>query len=73
MGFVLDEGGPTPNDAYAVFYGERILMPVKTTCRGSPGHGSFYISDTAGDKIVSWCPLARVYFLLIPALAAECD
>ncbi|VDO87070.1 unnamed protein product [Haemonchus placei] len=51
VGFVLDEGIASENDTYKVFYGERCTWWLKVTCHGSPGHGSKFIENTAGEKL----------------------
>ncbi|CAD5221862.1 unnamed protein product [Bursaphelenchus okinawaensis] len=53
IGFILDEGLATEDDAYKVYYGERCPWWIKVTCSGSPGHGSKFIENTAGEKLQS--------------------
>lgn len=52
LGFTLDEGIATPEDAYKVYYAERNLWWVKVSCGGSPGHGSKFQDNTAAEKLV---------------------
>ncbi|CAH3186824.1 unnamed protein product [Porites evermanni] len=51
VGFALDEGLANPTEAFTIFYGERGVLWVKVTCKGSPGHGSRFIEGTAGEKM----------------------
>ncbi|XP_062923825.1 aminoacylase-1B-like [Mobula hypostoma] len=51
IGFALDEGLANPGDAFTAFYGERNLWWVTVRCPGSPGHGSRFIENTAGEKL----------------------
>uniref|UniRef100_A0A0N4Z1P0 N-acyl-aliphatic-L-amino acid amidohydrolase n=1 Tax=Parastrongyloides trichosuri TaxID=131310 RepID=A0A0N4Z1P0_PARTI len=50
IGFALDEGLATEGEAFKVYYGERCPWWIKFICHGSPGHGSRFIEDTAGEK-----------------------
>jgi aminoacylase len=49
---LLDEGLASPGDEYAVFYGERAPWWVRIIAKGNTGHGSQFIPDTAGSKLV---------------------
>ncbi|KAF1756963.1 hypothetical protein GCK72_013418 [Caenorhabditis remanei] len=51
IGFSLDEGGPSQNDIYDVYYGERVTWFVNVTITGSAGHGSKFIKNTALEKL----------------------
>ncbi|XP_069792983.1 aminoacylase-1-like [Narcine bancroftii] len=51
IGFALDEGLANPTDAYTAFYGERNVWWVIVHCPGSPGHGSRFIENNAGEKV----------------------
>uniref|UniRef100_F1L6C7 N-acyl-aliphatic-L-amino acid amidohydrolase n=1 Tax=Ascaris suum TaxID=6253 RepID=F1L6C7_ASCSU len=51
VGFVLDEGLATEEEAYKVHYGERSPWWVIVKCKGQPGHGSRFIEDTAAEKL----------------------
>ncbi|XP_051874484.1 aminoacylase-1A-like [Pristis pectinata] len=51
IGFALDEGLANPGDAFTVFYGERNVWWVSVRCPGSPGHGSRFIENNAGEKL----------------------
>ncbi|KAI1733309.1 peptidase family m20/M25/M40 domain-containing protein [Ditylenchus destructor] len=53
VGFGLDEGLASEDDAYKVYYGERCVWWMKVICPGSPGHGSRFIENTAGPKLRS--------------------
>lgn len=50
VGFGLDEGIAAPGDEIPVFYGERNVFWIRITCPGSPGHGSRFLDNTAGEK-----------------------
>lgn len=50
VGFCLDEGLAGPDEVIPVYYGERNVFWVKITCPGSPGHGSRFLENTAGEK-----------------------
>uniref|UniRef100_A0A0N5C2W2 N-acyl-aliphatic-L-amino acid amidohydrolase n=1 Tax=Strongyloides papillosus TaxID=174720 RepID=A0A0N5C2W2_STREA len=50
IGFALDEGLATEDETFKVYYGERCPWWLKFICHGSPGHGSRFIEDTAGEK-----------------------
>ncbi|VDM75208.1 unnamed protein product [Strongylus vulgaris] len=51
IGFVLDEGLASETSEYKVYFAERCPWWLKVTCTGSPGHGSKFISNTAGEKL----------------------
>ncbi|KAK8731742.1 hypothetical protein OTU49_007451, partial [Cherax quadricarinatus] len=51
VGFALDEGHANPTDNFYVFYGERTVLPIKVKCPGQPGHGSQFLTNTAGEKL----------------------
>jgi len=51
VGFALDEGLANPTDAFTVYYGERTPWWVEVRCEGSPGHGSRFVENHAGEKI----------------------
>lgn len=53
IGFVLDEGLASENDTYRIFYAERCVWWFKIICPGAPGHGSRFITNTAGPKLTS--------------------
>lgn len=56
----LDEGLANPlSNVYSVFYGERASNWVILTARGSAGHGSRFVCNTAIEKITRI--LARIY------------
>lgn len=50
VGFGLDEGIAGPEEVIPLFYGERNVFWVRFTCPGSPGHGSMFLENTAGEK-----------------------
>ncbi|KAJ1916269.1 adenylate cyclase [Mycoemilia scoparia] len=52
VGFFLDEGIANPGDDLRVFYGERATWWVEFTAIGNAGHGSQFIENTVGEKIV---------------------
>ncbi|XP_050428200.1 aminoacylase-1-like [Adelges cooleyi] len=51
IGFALDEGLASPDDSYALYYGERTLWQTVIKCTGTPGHGSLLHENTAGEKL----------------------
>ncbi|XP_076180610.1 aminoacylase-1 isoform X2 [Ptiloglossa arizonensis] len=51
VGFALDEGVASPEEHFYMFYGERSIWHVAVECTGTPGHGSFLMDNTAGEKI----------------------
>jgi len=50
VGFGLDEGIAGPGEELPLFYGERNVFWIRITCPGSPGHGSMFLGNTAGEK-----------------------
>lgn len=52
IGFALDEGIANQNNALKIFYGERTPWWIDVTARGSTGHGSQLIKNTAVEKLV---------------------
>jgi len=50
VGFGLDEGLAGPDEELPVYFGERNVFWVKITCKGSPGHGSRFLENTAAEK-----------------------
>ena len=50
VGFSLDEGLAGPDEEIPLYYGERNVFWLKITCQGSPGHGSRFLENTAGEK-----------------------
>lgn len=51
VGFSLDEGIASPDEVLPVFYAERSVWRVDFVCRGTTGHGSLLLENTAGEKI----------------------
>jgi aminoacylase len=51
VGFGLDEGLASPNNAYQVYYGERVALWGMIEATGNVGHGSAFIENTATEKI----------------------
>ncbi|KAM3718615.1 Aminoacylase-1 [Dirofilaria immitis] len=51
VGFVLDEGLPTEDKSFYVFYGERCSWWIVVSCKGEGGHGSQLIENTASEKM----------------------
>ena len=39
-----------PGEELPLFYGERNVFWIRITCPGSPGHGSMFLENTAGQK-----------------------
>ncbi|XP_011177293.2 aminoacylase-1 [Zeugodacus cucurbitae] len=50
VGFCLDEGAPTVNDEYKVYYAEKTIWYVHFTISGTTGHGSLLHKNTAAEK-----------------------
>ena len=50
VGLSLDEGIASADDEVPLYYGERNCFWLKITCPGSPGHGSRFLENTAGEK-----------------------
>jgi aminoacylase len=58
----LDEGLANPKDNhYTAFYGERAPMWVLVTAKGPTGHGSRFVKDTAGEKLMAGAKKALEY------------
>ncbi|RKP23607.1 hypothetical protein SYNPS1DRAFT_3249, partial [Syncephalis pseudoplumigaleata] len=57
-GFCLDEGKPpglaNPEDAYKLYYAERVTWWIHVTAHGNTGHGSQFIAGTAASKLVGF-------------------
>ncbi|KAF2350463.1 N-acyl-L-amino-acid amidohydrolase [Trinorchestia longiramus] len=51
VGFALDEGYANPTENFSLFYGERTVWWVLVKCAGQPGHGSQFLTNTAGEKL----------------------
>ncbi|KAF2364875.1 N-acyl-L-amino-acid amidohydrolase [Trinorchestia longiramus] len=51
IGFALDEGYANPSEEFYLFYGERTVWRFFVRCSGQPGHGSQFLSNTAGEKL----------------------
>ena len=52
VGFGLDEGLASEDEEIPLYYGERSKFWIKVICPGSPGHGSRFLENTAGEKVV---------------------
>ncbi|KAL2928282.1 Aminoacylase-1 [Bienertia sinuspersici] len=52
VAFVLDEGMPSPNEKYQVFYAERSLMWLVIKAIGAPGHGAKLCDNTAMENLM---------------------
>ena len=50
VGFGLDEGLASEDEEIPLYYGERSKFWIKVICPGSPGHGSRFLENTAGEK-----------------------
>ncbi|CAA92445.1 N-acyl-aliphatic-L-amino acid amidohydrolase [Caenorhabditis elegans] len=61
LGFSLDEGMPSDDDVYKVFYAERVAWWVKVTFPGNPGHGSQFMENTAMEKLERYLASARKF------------
>ncbi|CAH0555895.1 unnamed protein product [Brassicogethes aeneus] len=51
IGCALDEGMPSTNEEFALFYDERCMWHMNWTCPGISTHGSALVNDTAGEKV----------------------
>ncbi|ETP33608.1 hypothetical protein, variant 2 [Phytophthora nicotianae P10297] len=61
VAFAFDEGLANPNDAFTVFYGERVPWWFYVKATGPTGHGSRFIKDTATSKIIDVCNKALAF------------
>ncbi|KAL4160615.1 hypothetical protein PRNP1_001179 [Phytophthora ramorum] len=61
VAFALDEGLANPNDAFTVFYGERVPWWFYVKATGPTGHGSRFIQNTATSKIINVCNKALAF------------
>ncbi|KAF4317810.1 hypothetical protein JM18_005496 [Phytophthora kernoviae] len=61
VAFALDEGLANPNDAFTVFYGERVPWWFYVKATGPTGHGSRFIKNTATSKIIDVCNKALTF------------
>ncbi|KAL2925792.1 Aminoacylase-1 [Bienertia sinuspersici] len=52
VAFVLDEGMPSPNEKYQVFYAERSLVWLVIKAIGAPGHGAKLYDNTAMENLM---------------------
>eukprot|EP00612_Vaucheria_litorea_P001199 CAMPEP_0171451930 /NCGR_PEP_ID=MMETSP0945-20130129/239_1 /TAXON_ID=109269 /ORGANISM="Vaucheria litorea, Strain CCMP2940" /LENGTH=420 /DNA_ID=CAMNT_0011976491 /DNA_START=27 /DNA_END=1289 /DNA_ORIENTATION=- len=55
IGFAFDEGLACPENAFTVFYGERIPWWLLIKAKGPTGHGSRFIESTAIEKLMNVC------------------
>ncbi len=53
VGFGLDEGIASEDDAVTLFYGERTVWWLKLLAKGPTGHASRFIQGTAMEKLVT--------------------
>ncbi|XP_055906622.1 aminoacylase-1-like [Eupeodes corollae] len=51
IGFTLDEGRASPDEAFIVNYSERSMWRLHLKISGPTGHGSLLHSNTAGEKL----------------------
>ncbi|KAF1779487.1 Peptidase M20, dimerization domain [Phytophthora cactorum] len=73
VAFALDEGLANPNDAFTVFYGERVPWWFYVKATGPTGHGSRFIKNTATSKIIDVCNKALAFRAEQEALlSADC-
>lgn len=61
VAFAFDEGLANPNDAFTVFYGERVPWWFYVKATGPTGHGSRFIKNTATSKIIDVCNKALAF------------
>ncbi|XP_074286327.1 uncharacterized protein LOC141611638 isoform X2 [Silene latifolia] len=52
VGFVLDEGRPSPDENYHIFYAERSPMWLVIKAIGAPGHGAKLYDNTATENLL---------------------
>ncbi|XP_034117714.1 aminoacylase-1-like [Drosophila albomicans] len=50
VAFSLDEGSPSRNEVYNLYYAERTAWPIRFEISGASGHGSMLFPNTAGEK-----------------------
>ncbi|KAM8703846.1 hypothetical protein ACLKA7_008470 [Drosophila subpalustris] len=51
VGYSLDEGSPSLDENYYVYYAERTAWPIRFKISGTAGHGSLLLPNTAGEKL----------------------
>lgn len=61
VAFILDEGMPSPNEKYQVFYAERSLMWLVIKATGSPGHGAKLYDNTALENLLKSIEIIRSF------------
>ena len=61
VGVALDEGLANPENAFTVFYGERVPWWLLVKTEGNTGHGSRFIKDTAVEKLMAVCRTALAF------------
>jgi aminoacylase len=49
----LHLGLANPEDAYKLYYAERVTWWIYVIAHGNTGHGSQFIKDTAAPKVVN--------------------
>ncbi|XP_065363422.1 aminoacylase-1-like [Calliphora vicina] len=52
VGFALDEGSATDDEKFVAHYAERSIWQINFIFNGSAGHGSLFLKNTAGEKLV---------------------
>jgi aminoacylase len=53
IAIALDEGLASEDDAFSVYYGERLPWWVRIKASGNTGHGSRFIENTAVEHVIS--------------------
>jgi aminoacylase len=51
VGFAMDEGIASEDEAFNLYYGERAIWQFRVTAKGKTGHASMLFEDTAAEKI----------------------
>jgi aminoacylase len=65
VGLCLDEGMANPENAYKLYYGERIGWWCRITAHGNTGHGSQFIKNVAINKLVSYRRLSIILAYIV--------
>jgi N-acyl-L-amino-acid amidohydrolase len=61
VGAALDEGFPSQDSSYNVFYGERASWKVNVTANGDTGHASKFIENLAINKLQKFMRYADLF------------
>lgn len=55
VGVALDEGLASPTEAFSIYYGQRAVWWLIVKAKGSVGHGSRFVENTAMMKLMESC------------------